>query len=261
MNTSAQRKPVESEVIEPVFVFGTNAAGVHDDGTAIAAARYHGATAGVWNGIAGNSYAIPYRNSDRKLLAAKPLSEHVATFLEFAKSHPATTFRVARFGCEKGAYLDRDMAPLFRNAPPNCGLPALWQREIGRLDTVNIIISDPMIRLANAEWRTHLKAYLAVNLPLWGTEKYELLSIANARGVSAIPQTAKEFGCKHREIKANKAYYKEHTEQASEMLTVWHATHLINITDPDQTTLPGHVRIWISAMRDGLFVDDLGPRN
>ncbi|MBI2803336.1 MAG: hypothetical protein HYX63_24225 [Gammaproteobacteria bacterium] len=259
MNTSAQRKPVAGEAAEPVFVFGTNVAGVHDEGTAVAATRFHGATAGVWNGMAGNSYAIPYRSSDRKLLGAKHLSEYVATFLEFAKSHPATIFRVARFGCEKDAYLDRDMAPLFRNAPSNCAIPALWQREIGRLDTSNIIIYDPLIRLANAEWRTHLKAYLAINLPLWGTEKYQLLSISNTRGVSAIPQTAEEYGCKYREIKANKAYYKEHTEQASEMLTVWHGTHLINITDPDQTTLPSHVRILTSATRDGLFIDDLGP--
>jgi len=38
-------------------------------------------------------------------------------------------------------------------------------------------------------------------------------------------------------------------------VAVWPS--LLSVTDPDQTSVPSHVRMMNFAMRDGLFVDDL----
>ena len=188
------------------------------------------------------------------------LAEQIATFIQFAKQNPDLRFRIARFGCEPGAYTDSDMAPLFKAAPSTCVLPALWRRALGTLTTAQVLIFDPMIRLQNADWLAHLKQYLTVNMPLWGVAKCEFLSIGGARRVSAVAKAAHSFDFKHREIRANPHYYGKEAELASEMLAVWHATHMLSITDVNQTALPSYMRLATHAIKNGLVVDDFTLR-
>jgi hypothetical protein len=225
--------------------------------TAAVAARFHGAKPGAWNGRNGNAYAIPCRNSEGLRFATVAQTGYVEVFLKYARANPNTQFRIARFGCEPRGYSDAEIAPLFRNVPVNCELPAVWQRALGRLEVARILVFDPLTRLAALEWREALGRYLALSLPLWGVKGCELFSIGGPRDAAATATAARDFGCRHRVITADSAYYGAQTNLASEMLAIWHSTHLVSITDLDQTAVPSYVRIYTFAARYGLVVDDL----
>lgn len=255
--SAAQTRPQTRTRVEPVYVFGTRVNDPMTEFTAAVAARFHGARPGTWNGRNGNAYALPCRNSEGMRFAPAAQLGYVDEFLKYARANPNLQFRVARFGCEPQGYRDSEIAPLFRNAPVNCVLPAVWQRALGRLELARVLVFDPLARLGAAEWRTVLARYLALNLPLWGVKGCELLSIGGPRDATATATVARELGYRHRVITADADYYGAQTDLASEMHAIWHATHLVSITDPDQTAVPSHVRIYTFATRDGLMVDDL----
>ncbi len=115
-----------------VFCFGSNRAGIHGKGSALVAQRLYGAVRGVGEGLRGQSYAIPTKETWRS--RGLPLSEikrGVDHFLAFARTRPLTAFVVTRIGCGNAGHVDADIAPLFRDAPENCELPAGW-RELTR---------------------------------------------------------------------------------------------------------------------------------
>lgn len=120
--------------VRDVFVFGSDLAGRHDKGNALKALRHHGAIYGRGVGLQGRSYAIPVRDENGKLLPIAAITRYVNAFLRFAAIHREMIFHVSRIGCERGAYRDDDIAPLFANAPPNCHLPKGWER-LARVQT------------------------------------------------------------------------------------------------------------------------------
>jgi len=254
---AAQQKTPARAIIEPAYVFGTRVNGGSNDATATFAVRFHGAGADVWTGPTGNAYALPCRNSEGAALSARIFGNYLTAFFSFAADHPEQRFRISRFGCEKDGFSDADMARLWRNAPPNCVLPAVWQRELNGPELARILIFDPLVRLKSAAWRRILKRYLMVNLPLWGATRCEFLSSGGPRDSRCTVDAARELGYPHREVRADRLHYKEQCDVVSDMFAIWSATHLLSITDPDQTSVPSHVRMLNYAMRDGLFVDDL----
>ena len=258
MNAAISASAVDIQ--EPVYVFGSQIEAPHISGSGEIAVRFHGAQNDCWQGYAGNSYAIPYLDRGGHALHARTLTRHIADFIQFARQHPELRFRIARFACEPGLHSDQDIAPLFRAAPTNCKLPALWRRELGLSRTARVLVYDPLIRLKNAEWREYLQQYLTINMPLWEATQCELLSVGSKRRVSAVAQAASILNVKHREINANPAYYGKEYEVASEILAVWHATHMMSITDANQTALPSHFRLVHFAHRNGLSVDDMTLR-
>lgn len=149
MNSRLQRSvpaPV-AYVPEPIFVFGSGMSRDYKEGTAAVAAQFYQAKLGVTMGENGDAYAIPFRSVDNKLLSVKALSEHVNDFMKFARAKPDKTFRISRIACDRNGYTDKDIAPMFRAAPANCALPALWQRELGAADIARVLVYDPPIRL------------------------------------------------------------------------------------------------------------------
>lgn len=245
--------------VEPIFVFGSNMLGEHTEGHAATAVRFHKAETGQWDGRTGNAYAIPYRDRQLKLLPLRDIGRHVERCMDYASQHRALALQVSRFACEKGAFSDAEVAALFRQAPPNCVLPALWQRVLEPERAVRIMIFDPAGRLLAPEWQALLGRYLQLNVPLWGASGAELISAGGARNVVATDAAARHLGLKHRVIGENTAYYGAQSPMAAEMKAVWSATHLLSITDPDQTAQPAHVRVLSYATRGGLDCDDLYP--
>ena len=112
-----------------VFVFGSNLAGRHGKGAALAARRLHGAQYGVGTGPTGNAYAIPTKDAHRTLrvLPLEEINKHVVEFVRYAKTHPELQFDVTRIGCGYAGYCDADIAPMFAGAPANCMLPDGWR--------------------------------------------------------------------------------------------------------------------------------------
>lgn len=259
MTSSVAATPVSSASAEPVFVFGSNQLGQHTEGHAAVAARFHQAKDGEWSGRTGNAYAIPYRDRDYRLLSVKAIDASVKTFMNHAAANRSTQFQVARFACEKGAFSDSEIANLFQAPSSNCALSGVWQRVLDPRRPVRIMIYDPAGRLLDSDWQDLLGRYLNINLPLWGAHGVELISTGGARNIVAADAAARRLGLRQRVVGDNPSYYGAQAGIAAEMKAVWCSTHLLSITDPDQTSQPARVRVLSFATRDGLDCDDLYP--
>lgn len=102
----AQLKPNE------VFVFGSNAQGMHYGGAAAFAVAHFGAVMGNGEGMQGQTYAIPTMEGLDNLRPA------VERFIEFAKAHTEQVFLVTPIGCGIAGYKPEDIAPMFAEALP-----------------------------------------------------------------------------------------------------------------------------------------------
>ena len=120
-----------------VFVFGSNLAGRHGAGAALYAQQHHGAIYGKGIGLQGNSYAIPTKDFNIKTLSLHTIENHVKEFKKFATNHPDMFFNVTRIGCGLAGYTDKQIAPMFINAPANCILPEEWKHINGSNQTPN----------------------------------------------------------------------------------------------------------------------------
>ena len=123
----------EDKVFQPgpnkIFVFGSNYAGIHGAGAAKEALDKYGARWGWGEGLQGNSYAIPTKNGKLQSLDLDTIAGHVELFLATAASRPNLEFFVTKIGCGLAGYSEDDIAPMFKNAPPNCELPHGWRQE------------------------------------------------------------------------------------------------------------------------------------
>lgn len=108
--------------LEPseVFVFGSNALGLHSGGAARVAHQSFGAVWGEGHGLHGQSYAIDTMSGIGELRA------EVSRFRQFALEHPELTFLVTPIGCGIAGYKPAEVAPLFDAAPANVVLPEVF---------------------------------------------------------------------------------------------------------------------------------------
>lgn len=93
-----------------IFVFGSNAAGMHGGGAAYTAMRLFGAILGQGDGLQGQSYAIS------TMEGIDAMRDNINRFIDFARKHPELTFLVTRIGCGIAGYKVSDVAPLFADA-------------------------------------------------------------------------------------------------------------------------------------------------
>jgi hypothetical protein len=100
-----------------VFVFGSNAHGLHDGGAARDAFQKFGAVWGEGHGHHGQSYAIDTMSGFPTLAA------EVDTFLDYARAHPELRFQVTPIGNGVAGYRVDQVAPLFVDRPENVVLP------------------------------------------------------------------------------------------------------------------------------------------
>ena len=96
---------------DEVFVFGSNLAGMHGGGAAWVAYRQFGAILGQGVGLQGQSYAIPTMQG-----GVETIKPYVDDFIAFAHEHPELFFYVTRIGCGIAGFLDKEIAPLFKEA-------------------------------------------------------------------------------------------------------------------------------------------------
>ncbi len=102
---------------DEIFVFGSNAAGMHAGGAAAIAHRLFGAEWGNGHGLQGRSYAVDTMTNLDAMLA------DIQALLMFATEHPELQFLVTELGCGIGPYQPADVAPAFRERPSNIALP------------------------------------------------------------------------------------------------------------------------------------------
>lgn len=114
-----------------VFCFGSNLAGIHGAGAARFARMEHGAIPGVGEGMTGNCYAIPTKDHRIQTLPLEEVKKHIELFISYAHYDPEMTFQVTRIGCGLAGFKDREIAPLFKDAPKNCQFDAAWYPYLG----------------------------------------------------------------------------------------------------------------------------------
>ena len=93
-----------------IFVFGSNAQGMHMGGAARVAMEKFGAEWGNGEGLQGRSYAIPTMEGLESTAAA------VERFTRFAREHGELKFLVTAIGCGIAGYRPEEIAPMFAEA-------------------------------------------------------------------------------------------------------------------------------------------------
>lgn len=99
-----------------IFVFGSNEAGRHGRGSALEAVRNHGAIYGVGEGIQGNAYGIPTKDTQLRILPLNKINEAVKRFILFAIDNQNCEFNVVAIGCGLAGYKPNQIAPMFHPA-------------------------------------------------------------------------------------------------------------------------------------------------
>lgn len=112
---------------EPIFVFGSNLAGIHGAGAARYAVLHHGAIMGQGIGLQGNSCAIPTKDECIETLPYGLVNSYIQAFVVLATWTPNNVYHVTRIGCGLAGFSDRDIAPLFIRAPGNCLFSTVWK--------------------------------------------------------------------------------------------------------------------------------------
>lgn len=115
-----------------IFVFGSNLAGRHGAGAALAARQKHGAQYGNGKGRQGNSYAIPTKDRELKTLPLDIIQGYVEEFLHYARDNPDEKFQLTAIGCGLAGYNEKQIAPMFKTAGPNIWLPSGFERVLAK---------------------------------------------------------------------------------------------------------------------------------
>jgi hypothetical protein len=116
-----------------IFVFGSNYAGRHGKGAAKDAIRF-GARWGQGDGLSGQTYGIPTKGYKLEILPLHYIRIAVERFLRRAAASPEFTFLVTPIGCGLAGYSPKDIAPMFKDSPPNVVLPESFLRVLGKLE-------------------------------------------------------------------------------------------------------------------------------
>ena len=110
-----------------VFVFGSNAQGLHYGGAAKVALEKFGAIMGQGHGMQGKSYAI------NTMSGIAEMEKDIKSFCEFAKANPKKLFLVTPIGCGIAGYRSEEVAPLFEDCKDleNVSLPSSFWKVLG----------------------------------------------------------------------------------------------------------------------------------
>lgn len=113
-----------------IFVFGSNLAGRHGAGAALYAKQHCGAILGCGHGLRGNSYAIPTKDANMKVLHLGAIKQYVDEFIDdanyYLETEPKILFKVTAIGTGLAGYKHEDIAPFFSLAPDNCVFDIRW---------------------------------------------------------------------------------------------------------------------------------------
>lgn len=111
-------KAVEHLGPNEIFVFGSNAGGLHGGGAARIAHERFGAVWGEGHGHHGQTYAID------TMSGLDVLATEASAFTTYAAAHPELRFLLTPVGCGIAGYTPEEVAPLFAGLPDNVTVPA-----------------------------------------------------------------------------------------------------------------------------------------
>jgi len=109
-----------------IFVFGSNAAGLHRGGAAKQAIDQFGAEWGVGEGITGKCYAFPTLDSELNKRSKKELELSRDLLYHACDQNKDKQFLLTKVGCGIAGYHESAMRELFNNPPVNLITPSDW---------------------------------------------------------------------------------------------------------------------------------------
>ena len=104
---------ITSPAPNEVVIFGSNLSGIHGAGMAKQALTW-GAVPGQGLGRAGQTWALPTKETPWKTLPLNWISVYVHDLYFDVCSEPATVFLIPLVGCGLAGYTPEQIAPLFR---------------------------------------------------------------------------------------------------------------------------------------------------
>jgi len=214
---------------EPVFVFGSNEAGRHGKGAALAAKREYGAKVGVIRGMTGNAYALPTKDAQLECLPLGRVIDELGAFFDLACATPGTSYRLTRVGCGLAGLPEEDVRDyVLEHAPDNVLLPGVWEA----------VRTPGLARVIVAGSRT-VDDYqrLADNLDriLSQLRNVEIVS-GGARGADALGERyAIERGLKLRRMPALWEIFQKLSGPIRNARMSWYGTHLAAFWDGESS--------------------------
>lgn len=88
-----------------IFVFGSDADGIHSEGAALTALNQYGARMGQSYGRQGNSYGVIISNKQR-LVAWRSVKEQLKILYFYIKALPTKEFHISNFGKDYVQFFD-----------------------------------------------------------------------------------------------------------------------------------------------------------
>jgi len=128
-----------------IFVFGSNAEGVHGKGAALLAKNKFGAKQGQSEGLQGQSYAVITKKNWRveKSSTLQEIGKGLQDMLLFAKENPSKKFLVTKLGSSLAGYSVNDIKGLFEKLkniiPNNVVLPIEYEVRDNPLPTSGML--------------------------------------------------------------------------------------------------------------------------
>lgn len=116
-----------------IFVFGSNAEGVHGRGAALVAKEKFGAKQGQAEGLQGQSYAVITKKNWRvpKSSTLEEIRDQISKLLEFAKQNSNNKFLVTKLGSSLAGYSTQEIKSIFNSLtseiPDNIVLPEEYE--------------------------------------------------------------------------------------------------------------------------------------
>lgn len=210
-----------------IFVFGSNLLGIHGAGAALYAKNYRGAHYSVPEGFLGTSYALPTKKTPSLKMDLNDLKHHVNNFIQFAYDNPNLKFQVTRVGCGLSGFNDKDVIPLFKEAPSNCYLPGTWLRQNNQ-KLYRIIIAGSRTIIDQDTIFKYLD-HLLKNIK--DTGEIEIIS-GLAKGIDTIGlHYGIENNYKNIGFPANWDIHKNQAGYIRNILMSWYGTHLVAFWD------------------------------
>lgn len=114
------------KVKDCVLVFECYYYGKHSKRMALSAKKWFGAGSFCTFGHYKQCFAIPTAYRYQRTIDSYYLKMNIDRFIDHARLHSDLIFLVTRIGTDLAGYSDKEMSPLFKDAPPNCILPKCW---------------------------------------------------------------------------------------------------------------------------------------
>ena len=150
-----------------VFVFGSNAEGIHGKGAALTAKTKFGAIQGQSRGLQGQSYAIVTKKNWRvaKSSTLDEIQTEISNFLDFANKNPNKTFYVTKLGSSLAGYSIKEIKNLFENLkmniPDNVILPEEYEvRDIDNSEKQYRYITEKIVNNPKSPATTKFRVML-----------------------------------------------------------------------------------------------------